>query len=401
MARLLACPVVIEGHRGDSLVESPTFSQVLAPLEELLPPITPLESQGNHPLSFTFPYQLKSLVYYHTEAFTSAQDLLQAMREDPFARKTLVPPDGLGESTFYEANATRGASQMLEVLDRLSKKVSKRLKREHMELGDLMAIDGSLIDASLSMVWADYSSSTRKAKVHLGFDLNHGIPRVLYLTDGKGAERPFVARILQEGQTGVVDRGYQDHARFDEWIDQGKHLVARIKKNTRWEILEELPVPEDTPIFFFAKVCLGDDTHKMTHPVYLVGFRHGRKVYWVITDRGDLTAWEIAFIFSLRWEIEKLFSWWKKHLKVYHLIARTPHGVLIQLLAGLITYLLLVLYFQDRYGERPSIRRLRTLRRQIRQETASTTYSLIYIYIQVEVYPSLWLYLWLSLTAIF
>lgn len=399
MARHLACPMGIPGHDPGSLVASPTFSHLLSPLEQIFPTITPLEPKGNHPLTFTFDYQLRSLVYYHTEAFTSAQDLLQAMREDAFARKTLVPPEGLGESTFYEANATRGASQMLEVLDRLSKKVSKRLKLEHAELGDLMAIDGSLIEASLSMVWADYSSSMRKAKVHLGFDLNHGIPRVLYLTDGKGAERPFVWRILQEGQTGVLDRGYQDHVRFDEWIDQGKHIVARIKKNTQREVLEELPLPPNTPIFFFAKVRLGDDAHKMIHPVYLVGFRHGRKVYWVITDRHDLTAIQIAFIFSLRWEIEKLFSWWKKHLNVYHLMARTPHGVLVQLLAGLITYVLLVLYFQDRYGERPSVRRLRTLRRQIRQETASPTYPII-VYIQLEGSPLLWLYLWLRLTAI-
>jgi IS4 transposase len=36
----------------------------------------------------------------------------------------------------------------------------------------------------------------------------------------------------------------------------------------------------------------------------------------VATDRADLTAEQIAFIYSLRWEIEKLFSWWKRHLKV-------------------------------------------------------------------------------------
>ena len=79
---------------------------------------------------------------------------------------------------------------------------------------------------------------------------------------------------------------------------------------------------------------------------------------------------EIAFIFSLRWQIETFFAWWKKHLKVYHLISRNEHGVLIQLMAGLITYLLLVLYFHQRYGERPSIRRLREMRRHIRQEVA-------------------------------
>ena len=55
---------------------------------------------------------------------------------------------------------------------------------------------------------------------------------------------------------------------------------------------------------------------------------------------------------------------------MYHLLSRNPHGVLLQLLAGLITYLLLVLYFHQRYGERPSIRRVREMRRHIRQEVA-------------------------------
>lgn len=401
MSILSVSPVLLPVPRVGSAVESPTFSTLIAPLEGVLPTITPLESGSNRPLTFTFDLQVKSLIYYHVEDCTSAQALLQAMREDAFVQHTLVPEGGLGESTFYEANATRGVPQMLEVLDRLSKKVSKRLGIAHPELGDLVAIDGSLIEASLSMTWADYSESKRKAKAHVGFDLNRGIPRKLYLTDGKGAERPFVSLILAPGQTGVVDRGYQDHTRFDTWIEEGKHFVARIKKNTHWEILEELPFPKGTKLFFFAKVLLGDEAHRMQHPVYLVGFRSRRKVYWVITDREDLTAEQIAFIFSLRWEIEELFAWWKRHLKVYHLISRTPHGVLLQLLAGLMTYLLLVFYFHQQYGERPSIRLLRQLRRQIRRETALAIYFPICIYIQIDIRQRRELDLGLGLLAIF
>ena len=40
----------------------------------------------------------------------------------------MVPETGLGESTFYEANADRGSQQMFELLDRLTQQVSKRLK---------------------------------------------------------------------------------------------------------------------------------------------------------------------------------------------------------------------------------------------------------------------------------
>jgi len=219
----------------------------------------------------------------------------------------------------------------------------------------------------------------------MGFDLNSGIPRKLYLTDGKGAERPFVSPILEPGQTGVMDRGYQDHTRFDEWIEDGKHFVARLKNNTRWEILEELPFEKGSKIFFFAKVWLGDENHRMKHPVYLVGFRVRKKIYWVATDRADLTAQQIAFIYLLRWEIENLFAWWKQHLNVYHLISRDPRGMMVQLLAGLITYLLLVLYCYELYGERkPSIGRLRELRRRIRRETGYRIYVVnIQTYVEV------------------
>lgn len=163
------------------------------------------------------------------------------MQNDESVKYLINCPEGFGESTFYEANSSRGMTQMLEVFDRLSRKVSKCLGIAHAKLGDLVAIDGSLIDASLSMTWADYTNSSNKAKVHLGFDLNRSIPCKLYLTEGKEAERPFVSCILEPGQTGVIDRGYQDHDRFDEWIDDEKHFVARLKNNTKWDIIDKLP----------------------------------------------------------------------------------------------------------------------------------------------------------------
>jgi len=88
------------------------------------------------------------------------------------------------------------------------------LPKNFEDLGDLVAIvaiDGSLIDAVLSMYWAGYRKGSKKAKGHFGFDINRGVPNKVYLTNGKGAERPFVGRILSPGQTGVMDRGYQSH----------------------------------------------------------------------------------------------------------------------------------------------------------------------------------------------
>jgi len=103
-------------------------------------------------------------------------------------------------------------------------------------------------------------------------------------------------------------------------------------------------------------------------PVRLVGYVVDNKQYWVVTDRYDLTAEQVALVYKLRWDVESFFAWWKKHLNVYHLFARSKNGLMVQILSGLITYLLLAIYCQEQHGEKVSIRRVRELRHQIRNE---------------------------------
>jgi hypothetical protein len=76
----------------------------------------------------------------------------------------------------------------------------------------------------------------------------------------------------------------------------------------------------------------------------------------------------VALVYKLRWDIEKFIAWWKRHLKVYHLFARSKNGLMVQILSGLITYLLLAIYCQEQHGESVTIRRVRQLRNEIRNE---------------------------------
>ena len=134
------------------------------------------------------------------------------------------------------------------------KQASKQIPKEFSELGDLVAIDGSLIDSVLSMTWANYCKGNNKAKVHVGFNINHSIPQKIFLTEGTGAERPFVQQILEPGQTGVMDRGYQSFELFDQWQEQGIHFVCRIKSNTKKTCIKELPFETGSNIFYDAIV---------------------------------------------------------------------------------------------------------------------------------------------------
>jgi hypothetical protein len=346
-----------------------SFVEFLKPALEAMNDMHELKSRGNRKLKMSFEDQLRALVFFHLEEHTSAQHLLQTLKEDDFAREHIAPEDGIEKSSFSEAINSRGLDQFMHVFQNLQIQASKILPKAHEELGKLVGIDGSLIDGTLSMLWADYRKEAKKAKVHVGLDLNRSIPTKVYLTDGNGAERPFVSKILSEDQTGVLDRGYQCHELFDQWHQDGKLFICRIKASTTKTIISQNPVPADSIVFFDAMVLLGTTgVNQSKTPLRLVGYEIDRVKYWIATNRYDLSAEQIAQAYKLRWDIENFFAWWKRHLKVYHLIARSPHGLMVQILAGLITYLLLAIYCRKQFNEKVSIRRVRQLRTQIENE---------------------------------
>lgn len=347
----------------------PEQKKLMVPLKNILPITPPLRSRCNKPLAMNTEELLNILTYYHLQGFSSGRELVQTLQEDEYARNLIAPAGGLQRSTFFDTVNDRGVEQLLYVFTELQKKAASVLPNQYAHLGNLVAIDGSFIDSVLSMHWAEYRSNSNKAKMHLGFDLNRGIPRKLFLSEGKGAERPFVTNLIDPGDTAVMDRGYQAHQLFDQWQEKGFHFVCRIKQITQHEILEEFPLPEDSYIFKDVKVLLGaPGAHQTKLPVRLVGYTIEEKTYWIVTDRFDLTADQVADVYKLRWNIEKFFAWWKRHLNVYHLFARSKNGLLVQILSGLITYLLLAIYCHEKHGEPVSILRVRQLRNQIRNE---------------------------------
>lgn len=296
-------------------ISSNVYAEFMDPINRILPDTPDLISRGDRPLKLTFEYELKVLINYHLWENESARDLIQHLKEDDFAKEHIAPPGSISRSSFCEAINTRGLEQLRYVFRELCFFATGVFPRQYAEFGDIVAIDGTLIDGVFSMYWADYRKNSRKAKGHFGFDLNHGIPSAIYLTSGNGAERPFVSQILQAGQTGVTDRGYQSHKGFDNLQEEKKSFVCRLKNNTKKAVIEEYPINPDSSVFHDALVLLGTPGVNQTEkPVRLVGFQVGNIKYFVATDRRDLTAEQIAFIYKLRWNIEKFFQWWKKHL---------------------------------------------------------------------------------------
>ncbi len=154
-----------------------------------------------------FEHQLKTLVFFHLEEHTSGRHLLQVLEEDDFARTVIAPPEGIKKSSFFEAINSRGLEQLLSVFQQLQANAAKTLTGKHAALGNLVAIDGSLIDAVLSMHWADYRNDCRKAKVPIGFDINH-LYRQKYFS--------LMARLMSV----PLSAGYFRLVKLELWTDQ-------------------------------------------------------------------------------------------------------------------------------------------------------------------------------------
>jgi len=364
---------------------SETFNIFTEPIREILPDVPLLGSRGEKPLSITFEHQLKALIWYHLEEHESLRNLIQVLREDDFARQNIAPACGISRSGLAEAVNYRGLEQMQSVFEKLVILSGGIIPKQYAGLGDIVLIDGTLIDAVLSMFWADYRRDSRKAKAHFGFNLNTGIPSKIFLTDGKGAERPFVSHILSPGQTGVTDRGYQCHKTFDTLQDENKSFACRIKNCTTISVIKEDNVGSDSYIFRDTLALLGTPgVNRSEKPVRIIGYLIGKTNYLIATNRFDLTADQIALIYRLRRDIEKFFKWWKKHVKVYHLIARSRYGVMVQLLSGLIVFLLMSIYCCRQHNQPVSVTILRQLRIAIRNELRNSDTAVVFIFIKEQ-----------------
>lgn len=225
------------------LKNSKTFTKFIRPLTDILAGLPVLASGSNRPLEFDFESQVKSLVYYHLNHFDSGRHLLQALDGDAFARQVIAPPGGVSKSVFFDAINSRGREHLQEVFSRLAEKASAVLPQSHPEWGDLVVVDGSLINCCLSMEWANYREGCNKAKAHLGFAPQRAIPGGFVLTDGKADEKDQVETLVCPGQTGILDRYYQCHKDFDRWHLQGGKYVCWIKENTTVYVVKETPVP--------------------------------------------------------------------------------------------------------------------------------------------------------------
>jgi len=250
---------------------------------------------------------------------------------------------------------------------------------------EVVAVDGTLLDALPRMTWALWlDEEHRAAKLHLEFDILRGIPRPLRVTDANASERHVLREALASGKLYVIDAGFAEYGLFEDIRQAGSSFVGRLHDNAAYETIEERPLTEEdrqAGVRFDRVVHLGSKATRgdLSKPVRVIQvhvknpphrglarrrskvsskktFRHRPDEYdlLLVTDRLDLPAEIIALLFRYRWTVELFFRWFKCVLRFDHLIFESPEGVEIVVYCALIASLLITVWT----GRKPTKRTL-------------------------------------------
>ncbi len=207
-----------------------------------------------------------------------------------------------------------------------------------------------------------------KVRLHTQFDLAHGVPVRIDVTEGvsrgEADERSVLARALEKGRCYVEDRGYAKFKLFNAIVAEGSSYVCRLRDNSVYQAVQQRDLtPDDVQanVVFDGTVLLGETTKKAEerpdHPLRLVVIRttpHEKRttaagppsngMLLLATNLLDLPAWLIGLIYRYRWTIEVFFRFFKHVLGCRHLLSHDPVGIQIQTYCAIIACMLISLW---------------------------------------------------------
>lgn len=219
-------------------------------------------------------------------------------------------------STFSKACKTRQDGHFC----RIYMELIEQLKRRHPATAQMLfPIDSTVVTLTSQLFW---QQGYHQVKLLNGVNLEQGNPSECLIHFGQGNDAKFldsVTGLIPEGGVGLMDRGFACWEFLDQLSQTQTRFVVRIKNNMKTEL---------------------------DHRRYrVVGFcdLESRTEFRLATNLEQMTNEEIGEVYRHRWQIEVLWKFLKRHLKLDKLITKNTNGVTIQIYMVLIAYLILQL----------------------------------------------------------
>lgn len=168
----------------------------------------------------------------------------------------------------------------------------------------------------------------------------------LYTEDAVANDQRFAGEILAavpERGLLVFDLGFFSFLWFDDFTDQHKFFVTRLRQKTAYRVTRVFP---HGPYYRDEVIEVGlHHSHPCHHPLRLVSVLWRGQWYRYLTnvlDPTQLSARDVCELYRRRWRIEDAFLVTKRVLDLAYLWKASANGVQLQLYATFLFYLVLL-----------------------------------------------------------
>jgi hypothetical protein len=336
------------------------LKQLWQPSEASLDAIMEKTSANRYCKHFFGQHHLKALVLFQLTEGQSLEDLHQSLNQDlRFQLFTRCPP--ISKSQLSRANTKRPVEAFrqtaLQLINQLPSQtpISDSLQTL---LECTRIFDGTsfTLDPHASS-WAIYRHITREPdagwRMTLRMRLDTLAPDQVFTHSSRDNSANYFASCIDFNSQGFLylfDREYNKHQTVERISESKNFFITRMKEDACYQILEEharssrfrhgLKITKD------QSIQLGKKPHhrivSSLRRIEAVTDEGKRLVF--LTNLFHLAASTIAQLYRQRWQIELFFKWIKQHLKIKRFLSHSLNGILLQIYAALILYLLLVLF---------------------------------------------------------
>lgn len=331
-----------ETNELDICKQQTVFDKLIQPIQEFIKDQNDAISP-HHNQTYCYYDFVHTLTFYFTSGRTSLKLFINTV-----LNKGLLPDSinlrPVPYSTFSDAFERFSPDLFRAIFVFLLSSLPLKQIPELASLGTLCCVDGSLFPVMSSMLWAEYRSNKQALRFHLCFELNRMIAVDFIIGSGKSSERGALRKMLKGGITYIADRGYMCFNLFHEIISCSSYFVFRVKSNLVYLQIESMTVIlPDTVQTLFDDVtdllvrCTND---KHNHIYRLVRFTICGEIFYLLTNRFNLSTFQIIMLYAYRWQIELFFRFLKRTVSGIHLVKNTQSGVTIQFYVLLICALL-------------------------------------------------------------
>ena len=264
------------------------------------------------------------------------------------------------ETTKFNSISDRLATMNYEFFERIFHFVFQEFNTLFKEEKAIQRYDSTMIAMSSALVdWGMHvGRKTDKVQLKYTIGMKGSFPchvRIFDTQDALAEDNTIPVAILENAVSAtsiiVFDRGVKSRKIFGEFTKENRWFVTRLNTDASYKIIKKLRIPKEddrnTVIIvehLIVNLKIRNKWDTAQYRLVRATIKETGELIYFITNSTELSAYQIAYCYKQRWDIEPFFKFLKQHLNLNHLVSKNDNGRKVMIYMTLIIAILIIAY---------------------------------------------------------